>query len=112
MPQPISAGWLPSETKPSIDQVLTNSPTFLGFLETWVSRSAMWITLTPRSRASSPQPSRVVGFTAPRPVSLARLTSAFFTKCETRPGLAPWAITAVGPPRYFGASFSMFSRSA
>ena len=72
----------------------------------------MWITFTPRRRASLPQPSRVVGALAFTPVSRARFTSACLTKCETRPGLAPWAITAVGPPRYFGLSFSMVSRSA
>ena len=53
------------------------------------------------------------GYTDPNlSVSRARFISACFTKCETRPGLAPWAITAVGPPRYFGTSFSMVSRRA
>ena len=52
----------PRETKPSIDQVLTNSPGAWG-LPTWVSRSAMWIALTPRSRNSRAQPA---GRSAPR----------------------------------------------
>ncbi len=55
VPQPSSAGCEPSLTKPSIDQVLTNSPGCFGIAETWVSRSAMWMTLTPSRSASAAQ---------------------------------------------------------
>jgi len=41
--------------------VLTNSPGSFGTVATWVSRSAMWITLTPSRSASSAQPARSVG---------------------------------------------------
>src|SRR2546430_13214653 len=51
VPQPISLGCEPSLTKPSIDHVLTNSPSFFGTLEACVSCSATWITLTPRRRS-------------------------------------------------------------
>ena len=44
---------------------------------------------------------RVVGFTTPRPVSLARLTRACLTNQETMPGLAPQVETAVAPPGFF-----------
>ena len=37
----------PRSTKPSTDQVLTNTPRGLGSRARWVSRSAMWMPLTP-----------------------------------------------------------------
>ena len=48
---------MPSDTKPSTDQVLTNTFIGFGFLERWVSRSAIWMPLTPSFCASRPQPS-------------------------------------------------------
>src|SRR5260364_332276 len=56
VPQPSSAGCMPSETKPSTDQVLTNTSIGFGFLERWVSRSAMWMPLTPSLCISCAQP--------------------------------------------------------
>ena len=61
MPQPSSAGCEPSETKPSTDQVLTNSLGSFGMVETCVSRSAMWMTLTPSRCASSAHSPRLAG---------------------------------------------------
>ena len=61
VPQPSSAGCMPSDTKPSTDQVLTNTFIGFGFLERWVSRSAIWMPLTPSLCASWPQPSRLFG---------------------------------------------------
>ena len=58
VPQPSSAGCRPSEMKPSTDQVFQN--TFIGFgrLVRCVSRSAMWMPLTPAFFISLAQPSR------------------------------------------------------
>ena len=53
LPQPSSAGCAPSPTKPSIDHVLMNSSRCLGIGEACVSRSATWMTLTPRRWASA-----------------------------------------------------------
>ena len=61
VPQPSSAGCRPSEMKPSTDQVLTKVPKGLGFLARCVSRSAMWMPLTPSRFISLAQPSRVLG---------------------------------------------------
>ena len=58
LPQPSSAGCAPSPVKPSIDQVLTNSPGAFGVAPTCVSRSATWMTLTPSRDASAPQAAR------------------------------------------------------
>ena len=113
VPQPISAGWLPSDTKPSIDQVLTNSPTSLGCVrDLGVALGDVDHLDAEVARQLRPSPRGWSAHAASCRCPRARLTSACFTKCETRPGLAPWAITAVGPPRYFGTSFSMVSRSA
>jgi hypothetical protein len=81
-------------------------------LDTWVSRSAMWITLTPSAAPSAAHCSRVVGVAAACPVSLAMLSIACLTKCDTSPGLAPWVITAVGPVGWAARSLSALSRSA
>ena len=56
----------------------------------------MWMTLMPSLRASWPQSSRDFGVPASTPVSPATLSSACFTKCDTRPGFAPCVSTAVG----------------
>ena len=50
---------MPSERKPSTDQVLTKTPIGFGFRARWVSRSAMWMPLTPRSRIE-PRPALAV----------------------------------------------------
>jgi len=47
VPQPISAGAVPSSSRPSMHQVPTNSSTFFGIREICVSRSEQWITLDP-----------------------------------------------------------------
>ena len=49
---------MPSEMKPSTDQVLTNLPFGLGSRARWVSRSAMWMPLTPARCIRRPQSSR------------------------------------------------------
>ena len=46
---------------PSTDQVLTNLPRGFGERARWVSRSAMWMPLTPARGISRPQSSRVRG---------------------------------------------------
>ena len=61
MPQPSSAGWKLSETKPSTDQVLTKQWSGLASRPAWVSRSATWTPLTPRDCISRAQPSRSLG---------------------------------------------------
>ena len=70
VPQPSSAGWQPSPTKPGIDQVLQNSPGRFGTLVTCRSCSATWITLVPVCCISLAQPSRVVGLAASMPREL------------------------------------------
>src|ERR1041385_3494905 len=50
VPQPSSLGCAPSLTKPSTDQVFTNSPGLLGMLGACVSRSAVWMTFAPARR--------------------------------------------------------------
>jgi hypothetical protein len=112
VPQPSSAGCMPSETKPSTDQVLTN--TFIGFgrFERCVSRSAMWMPFTPSLRASSPQPSRLFGSLTVSPVSLARSIIACFTNHDTMPGFAPQVDTAVVPRGLLCLAASSVSRSA
>ena len=103
---------MPSDTKPSTDQVLTNTFIGFGFRERWVSRSAMWMPLTPSSRASRPHCSRVFGSATFSPVSLAMLSSACLTNHDTMPGLAPQVDTAVGPPGFARLAARMVSRSA
>ena len=85
-----------------------------GFLVRCVSRSAMWMPLTPASFMSFAQPSRssCAGSSNFSPRSRARLTSAFFTNQETMPGLAPQQDTAVVPPGFFRFSSRMVSRRA
>ena len=61
VPQPSSAGCSPSDTKPSTDQVLTKTPCGFGVRARCVSRSAMWIPVTPSAWARRAQPSRDVG---------------------------------------------------
>jgi hypothetical protein len=104
VPQPSSAGWKPSATKPSTDQVLTKVPMRLGRADFWVSRSAICTPLTPRDCISRAQPSRVVGAGASAPVSRASRSSASFTNQDTMPGFAPQHDTAVVPPGF--AAFS------
>ena len=105
---------MPSEMKPSTDQVFQN--TFIGFgrLVRWVSRSAMWMPLTPAFFISLAQPSRssCAGSLKSSPRSVARLTSACLTNHDTMPGLAPQQETAVVPPGFFCCSSRTVSRSA
>ncbi|GJE35563.1 hypothetical protein LDDCCGHA_5782 [Methylobacterium oxalidis] len=112
VPQPSSAGWLPSETKPSTDHVFTNTPIGFSDLARWVSRSAMWMPLTPRSFISAAHSSRLFGSGRDRPVSAAMLRSACLTNHETMPGLAPQQETAVGPPGLASRASRMRFRSA
>src|SRR5229473_150437 len=83
--------------KPFIDQVLTNSPGSFGISDTCVSRSAMWMTLTPSRSARRAQSPLLVGSPPPISEPCATSISACLTKCETRPGLAPCVRTAVVP---------------
>ncbi len=103
---------MPSDTKPSTDQVLTNM--FIGFgrLERWVSRSAIWMPLTPSVWASRPQPSRLFGSFTSVLVSRAMSSSACLTNQDTMPGLAPQVDTAVVPPGLLCLAASSVSRSA
>src|SRR4051812_50058729 len=89
---------MPSETKPSTDQVLTNTLIGFGRFERWVSRSAMWMPLTPSLCASSPQPSRLLGSLNGVLVSRAMSSSACLTNHDTMPGLAPQVETAAVSP--------------
>ena len=103
---------MPSDTKPSTDQVLTNTSIGFGFFERWVSRSAMWMPLTPSLCASWPQPSRLFGSLNSVLVSRAMSSSACLTNHDTMPGLAPQVDTAVGPPGLLCFAASSVSRSA
>ena len=69
-PSRARTGCRPSEQKPSTDQVLTNMPRGFGSRARWVSRSAMWMPLTPRFCASRAHPARVCGSANVEPVSL------------------------------------------
>jgi hypothetical protein len=92
--------------------VLTN--TFIGFgrFERWVSRSAIWMPLTPSLWASWPQPSRLFGSLNGVSVSRAMSSSACLTNHDTMPGLAPQVETAVVPPGLLRFAASSVSRSA
>jgi hypothetical protein len=114
VPQPSSAGWRPSLMKPSTDHVFQKTPTGLGCTARCVSRSAMWIPFTPRSRMNVAHARRspVAGGDASCPMSRARRTSASFTNQDTIPGLAPQHETAVVPPDDRRRSSITVSRSA
>ena len=89
---------MPSDRKPSTDQVLTNTSIGFGCLARWVSRSAMWMPLTPAFLASRAQSSRVFGSLNLSFRSPATLISACLTNQDTMPGLAPQQDTAVVLP--------------
>ena len=89
---------MPSDRKPSTDQVLTKTSSGFGCLARWVSRSAIWMPLTPSFLASSPHSSRVFGSSNLTSRSPATLNSACLTNQDTMPGLAPQQETAVVPP--------------
>src|SRR3954452_18415046 len=112
VPQPSSAGCMPSDTKPSTDQVLTNTFIGFGFLESWVLRFAIWMPLTPSLCASWAQPSRLFGSLKSVLVSRAISSSACLTNHDTRPGLAPQMDTAVGLQGLLCFAASSVSRSA
>src|SRR3978361_594808 len=103
---------MPSDTKPSTDQVLTNTLIGFGFLERWVSRSAAGMPLTPGLWASWPQPSLLFGSLNGVLVSRAISSSACLTNHDTMPGLAPQVETAVVPPGDLCLAVSSASRSA
>jgi len=84
--------------KPSTDQVFQKTLRGFGRLVRCVSRSAMWMPLTPTRCINAAHSSRVFGCVALRRISAARLVSARFTSEETMPGLAPQQETAVGVP--------------
>src|SRR3569623_628274 len=98
VPHPSSDGCTPSDRKPSTDQVLTNTSGSFGFLERWVSRSAMWMPLMPACRIKSAHSALVFGLGALSLRSAATLSSACLTKKEPMPGLAPQQETAVVDP--------------
>src|SRR5258708_3980701 len=103
---------MPSDKKPSTDQVLTNTLRGFGLLARWVSRSAICTPLTPRRCARRAHSSLVFGSAVLSPRSLARLTSPCLTNQDTMPGLAPQHETAVVPPGFFRRSASTVSRQA
>src|ERR1700761_972566 len=89
---------MPSDRKPSTDQVLTKTSGSLGDFERCVSRSAMWMPLTPAWRIKSAHSALVFGLGALSFRSAATLSSACLTKNDTMPGLAPQQDTAVVEP--------------
>ena len=99
--------------KPSTDQVLTKTPGGLGFFERCVSRSAIWMPLTPTWAIRAAHSSRVLGCGTFRRMSAATFSRAFLASQEAMPGLAPQQETAVVEP---GArarlAASVISRSA
>ena len=80
--------------RPGVDEHFSG----FGCFARWVSRSAMWMPLTPSSMASLAHSSRLFGSVNLWPVSLATLTSACLTNHDTMPGLAPQQEMAVVPP--------------
>ena len=114
VPQPSSAGWEPSLTKPSIDQVLTNSPGSLGRSRDLRVALGDVDDLDAEAVCASARPAGAVGGQgrSTRPVSRAMSSSACLTKCDTRPGLAPWVMTAVGPCIAAGRAAPARSRAA
>ena len=112
VPQPSSAGWNPSEIKPSTDHVFTKVPRGFGFARACVSRSAICTPLTPKDCISLAQPVRSVGMASSRPRSRTSVIIASFTNQLTMPGFAPQQDTAVVPPGLAAFSSRTFWRSA
>ena len=112
VPQPSSDGCKPSDTKPSTDQVLTKTPRGLGVRTRWVSRSAMWMPLTPTFCISRHQSSRSLGTVRLETGVAGQIKSACLTNQDTMPGLAPQQLTAVTPPGRRLRRASTLSRSA
>ena len=88
VPQPSSAGCSDSPTNAPLDQVLTNSPHCLRAL------AHLAVALGDLDDLDAETPARAAptlpcspAAVAARPVSLARLSSACLTRCETRPGV-------------------------
>ncbi len=98
--------------KPSTDQVLTKTFSGFGTEVRWVSRSAMWMPLTPACRIRSAHSALVFGFGALSFRSAATLSSACLTNQDTMPGLAPQQETAVVPPGEARRAARTVSRSA
>src|SRR5258707_7094850 len=103
---------MPSETKPSTDQVLTKMLIGFGRFERWESRSAIWMPLTPSLWARRHQPSRLFGSSNDVLVSRATSSSACLTNHDTMPGFAPQVETAVGPPSLLCLAASIVYRNA
>src|ERR1700722_5674737 len=103
---------MPSERKPSTDQVLTKTSIGFGLTAPWVSRLAMWMPLTPAFLASLPHSSRVFGSLNLSPRSPATLRSACLTNHDTMPGLAPQQEGGGAPAGLGGPAASTVSRSA
>src|SRR6185503_10652277 len=95
---------------PSMDHVFQNVSSGFGLLALCVSRSAMWMPLTPSDFISLPQASRLEGTENFLPVSLAMFKIACLTNHDTMPGFAPQQLTAVGALGYCLLSFRTPSR--
>src|ERR1700742_5353776 len=89
---------MPSDRKPSTDQVLTKASAVFGVLDRCVSRSAIWMPFTPVCRIRSAHSALDFGLGALSLRSAATSSSACFTMKETMPGLAPQQETAVVEP--------------
>ena len=103
---------MPSDRKPSTDQVLTKTLRGFGLL------GALGVALGDVNALDAealrePAPLFARLRLAPlSPRSAARLTSACLTNQDTMPGLAPQQETAVVPPGFLRRSASTVSRSA
>ena len=97
--------------RPGVDELARRA---CGGRPTWVSRSAMWIALTPRSRASRAQPCAVARRRRGRGRCRAAMSSsACLTKLRDQAGVgAMRQLTAVGPRPSSRRSASALSRSA
>ncbi len=99
----IHFSWCPSRVRrlhafrqEALDRpVLTNTSGGFGIFARWVSRSAMWMPLTPVWRIRSAHSAFVFGSGTLSLRSAATLSSACLAKNETMPGLAPQQETAV-----------------
>ena len=82
--------------RPGVDELAR----LLGRSATWVSRSAIWITLMPSAAPAPPSPRAVAGRCASTPVSRAMSSIACLTKCADQARDSRHAsVTAVGPLR-------------
>ena len=105
---------MPSEMNPSTDHVFQKTSIGFGATARCVSRSAMWIPVTPTSRMNAAQPARspAAGVAVSMPRSDASDTNASFTNHDTIPGFAPQHDTAVVPPGELRRSSTTVERNA